>query len=236
MRETPMPGVGRRMDPFTVLTLAVILVVYPLLYCSGFVGRLVPPIIRDGSRLHWWLFYLANFAFHWLPFGLVWLTLYRNAESWASLGVDWSWFRRSAVWLALVIGTLVAAAFVMPSVHYPDGLPRVSQTIFLAPVSSTERLFMILVAVTAGVTEEVLFRGFALTRLAGLLGSAWLGLPVAVVSFVFIHGVPQSTGQAISYVLAGLAFGVPFLLMRCRRLEWLILIHFLIDAALVFAP
>jgi membrane protease YdiL (CAAX protease family) len=111
-----------------------------------------------------------------------------------------------------------------------------SRTHFMGPVSTVERLFFIFVAVTAGVTEEVLFRGFPFTRLGRVIPSPWLVLPLTVVPFLFIHGTPRSVEHVMIYLGAGLAFGVPFILLGLRRLEVLILFHFLIDAGLVLAP
>lgn len=55
-------------------------------------------------------------------------------------------------------------------------------------------------------------------------------------SFVLIHGEPRSLAQAANYFVAGLAFGAPFVLMRFRRLEIIIVVHFIINATLVLAP
>jgi membrane protease YdiL (CAAX protease family) len=111
-----------------------------------------------------------------------------------------------------------------------------SRTIFIAPVSTAERLAMIFIAITAGVTEEVLFRGFAFTRLMRVARNIWLVLPVTLISFVYLHGSPRGPEQFVTYLMAGLGFSVPFILMKFRRLEVLILIHFLIDAGMVIAP
>jgi uncharacterized protein len=226
----------RRIDTYTFTALFISLVVYPVIYSSGIMGRIITPIFTEDSRLHWWYFWLANLAFHWIPFALVWLALLKNQEDWASIGLNWKWFLEHKVWLGILIGFLIIMAFVMPGVHYGDTLPTRSQTIFMAPVSTVERLFVILGAVTAAVTEEVLFRGFAFTRLARVIKSPWLILPITLLSFLFIHGTPRDLEAWISYTVAGVSFGVPFILMKFRRLEILILIHFLIDASMVLAP
>ena len=231
-----MPARERRLDGATWFALLVSLLVYPALYSSGIMSGLVRPIIVEHSRAHWWQFWWANMAFHWIPFGLAWLAIRRGGEGWSSIGVDWSWFRRRRWILGAVVALLAAAAVVMPRVHYGDRPPAIAQTLFLVPVSTGERLWIIWVAVTAAVTEEVLFRGFALTRLTRLIGNPWPALAITVVSFVFIHGTPRDPGGAIAYTAAGLAFGVPFVLMAFKRLEVLMLIHFLIDASMVFAP
>ena len=229
-------GIHERIDKYTFTALFVSLVVYPVVYCSGIMGQIITPIFTENSRAHWWYFWLANLAFHWIPFAFIWLALRKNGESWNSIGLDWGWFAKYKIWFGLLITILVMAAFVMPGVLYGGTLPVRSQTIFIAPVSSLERLFLIFGAFTAGLTEEVIFRGFAMTRLNRVVQNLWIVLPITVVSFPFIHGTPRSVEALISYTLAGLAFGIPFIVMGLKRLEVLILIHFLIDVSMVFAP
>lgn len=226
---------ARRPDNTTLAVLAACLIAYPVLYCAGFVGDLIRPIFQ-GSREHWWMFWGVLLAFHWVPFALIAWDLRRKGEAWSTIGVDWGAFVRQRYWCYAVLGLLVAAAFVMPGLHYPNGLPDRSQTLFMVGVSTPERLLIIFGAITAGVTEEVIFRGYALTRLGRWFGSAWWALPVSVVAFLFIHGVPRNEWMLINYTLAGLAFGVPFILMKLKRLEVLIAIHFAIDASMVLAP
>lgn len=225
-----------RMDTYTSLALFVGLVAYPAIYCSGIMGQIVMPIFTQDSRRHWWYFWLANMAFHWIPFALIWLALGKNHERWVSVGVDWSWFDKHRIWFGSLILLLIIMAFGMPGVLYEGELPKRSQTVFMAPVSTAERLFIIFGAMTAGVTEEVLFRGFAFTRLGRVIRNPWLVLPITVIAFLFIHGTPRNLNGLITYTAAGLAFGIPFILMNLRRLEILILIHFLIDAGMVMAP
>jgi membrane protease YdiL (CAAX protease family) len=236
MEADPPKNARERIDKYTFTALFVSLVVYPVLYCSGIMGHIITPIFTENSRVHWWYFWLAVLAFHWIPFALILLALRKNGEDWKSIGLDWNWFARHKIWLGGLIVILVAAAFIMPGVLYGETLPVRSQTIFMAPVSSLERLFVIFFAFTAALTEEVIFRGFAMTRLNRVIKNPWMVLPITVISFLFIHGTPRSVDGLINYIFAGLAFGIPFVLMKMRGLEILILIHFLIDASMVFAP
>jgi len=61
-------------------------------------------------------------------------------------------------------------------------------------------------------------------------------LPITVIAFLFIHGTPHDLGGLMAYTAAGLAFGIPFILMKLSRLEVLIAMHFAIDASMVLAP
>lgn len=220
---------------FTHFALLLSLVVYPVLY-SCFIGSIVECLSAENSRLCWWYFWTAIFASHWVTFGFVWLALQQNGESWQSLGVNWEWFLKYKVWFGVLIGGLIFLAAVLPSLYYGEMLTAKSRFVPIAPISSLERIVVLGGIVTVSVTEEVIFRGFAFTRLNRLIKSAWLILPITVVSFIFIHGVPRSTDGLIFYTAAGLAYGIAFILMKCRQLELLITAHFLASVGIVLTP
>jgi membrane protease YdiL (CAAX protease family) len=230
---------------YTLLALFIGLVAYPVLYGTDFFGGLLfsnlpadmLTTFKDSTnRLQWWYFMFSNFAFHWIPFMFIVLALKKNNEPWSSIGVDWAWFSKYKVWFGLLLLTLIVAAIILPNIYYGDNFPTKSKAGFIGPISSPERLVMILLALTAAITEEVIFRGFALTRLKRWIPNPWFILPITVISFIFIHGEFRSVGQTLNYAIAALAFSIPFILMRLKRLEIVILIHFLIDASLVLVP
>ena len=72
-------------------------------------------------------------------------------------------------------------------------------------------VFCVLLAPTAGVMEEVLFRGFVITRLSWLIGDAWLAAIVASLSFALGH-VYQGWIGLLRTGLGGLAFSLAFVL------------------------
>jgi membrane protease YdiL (CAAX protease family) len=223
-------------EAWTITALVVALVARPLLYTLLPIGEeLVAPIIVSGSRPHWWAFHLVLLLFQWMPFLFVVVMLRKTNSAWSTLGLDWRWFVRHRFFLIVVLVVLVMAAFVMPGLHYGETLPTRSKTHFMAAVSTAERLFMILVAASAGICEEVSYRGLPFSRLTPLVGK-WLVLPITMVSFLFVHGTPDSIQLAINYLLVGFLFGGAFLVLECRRLELLVFIHFAIDAGMVLAP
>ncbi len=234
------------MDRYTLVALTVSLVIYPLLYSLDFFTVFVFPLLSDISfssylgqfdEGFWWFFWLRNIPYHWVPFFFIWLALYKNKENWNSIGLNLEWYAKYKYLFIFLLLALVMAAFILPEIYYQDPNSSTSETgFFFAPVTTTERLLVLFMAFTAGVTEEVIFRGFALTRLKIWISNPWFILPITLVSFLLIHGQPEDLGRSINYVIAGCAFGIPFILLGLKRLDILILIHFLIDASMVIAP
>ncbi|MFC4526578.1 CPBP family intramembrane metalloprotease [Dyella halodurans] len=113
--------------------------------------------------------------------------------------------------------------------------PRYAKAIrslrFISPVSRKERRWWIVVSVTAGVTEELLFRGFLLEYLRGHLdGGPHLSLTLAwllsSVAFGIGHAYQGWVG-IMRTASAGLAFGL--LAILTGNLVLPILLHCLID-------
>jgi len=87
--------------------------------------------------------------------------------------------------------------------------------------------------VTAGVTEEILFRGYAIERLIERTGRPWLSCLISLAVFVAIHLPNWSVAHVMGVVLPlGLALTVLYLWKR--NLPLVIVVHLLIDAPLIF--
>ncbi|MEW6983932.1 lysostaphin resistance A-like protein [Colwelliaceae bacterium 6471] len=232
------------LDKYTILALIIGLIVYPVLYSTDFFSTLLFPYLpddfisslhNDNERTEWWYFIFSNLLFHWIPFLFIRHALIKNNETWSSIGVDWSWFFNHKHWFIGLLSILIVSAFIIPEIYYGNELPTRSQAGFIGPISTLERLVTIIVlAFTAAITEEVIFRGFALTRLKRIVPNPWFILPIIAISFVFIHGEIRGVGPTLNYLIFSLIFGAGFILQRFKRLEVLILIHFLINASLVF--
>jgi membrane protease YdiL (CAAX protease family) len=89
----------------------------------------------------------------------------------------------------------------------------------------------LLVAASAGFTEEVLFRGYAIERVTELTGSRWIGAILPIVVFGAAHAPFWGVGHAIVAGLTGLWLTLLYL---WRRNLWTnITAHALLDG-LVF--
>ncbi|MBH0052494.1 CPBP family intramembrane glutamic endopeptidase [Pseudoalteromonas sp. SWYJZ19] len=233
-----------RLDKYTIAALVIGLIAYPVLYSTDFFSSLLFPFLpdefisslhNDNKRTEWWYFIFSNLLFHWIPFLFIRHALIKNNETWSSIGVDWSWFLKHKSWFVGLFTILIISAFVIPEIYYANELPTKSQAGFIGPISTLERLIAVVVlAFTAAITEEIIFRGFALTRLKRIIPNPWFILPIIAISFVFIHGEIRSLGLTLNYLIFSLIFGGVFIVNKFKRLEILILIHFLINASLVF--
>ena len=234
------------LDKYSIAALIIGLIVYPVLYSTDFFSSMLFPFMPDqfisslqnnNERTEWWYFICSNFLYHWIPFLFIRYSLIKNNETWSSIGVDWTWFLRYKNWFIALFSILIISAFILPSIYYGNDLPSRSQAGFIGPVSTLERLVAIVVlAFTAAITEEVIFRGFALTRLKRCIANPWIILPIIAIPFVLIHGEVRSLVQFLNYAGFSFIFGIGFILNEFRRLEILITIHFLINASLVFVP
>ena len=65
--------------------------------------------------------------------------------------------------------------------------------------------FRVIVGATGGIVEEILYRGYAIERLAALSGRRWLGATLAALAFGFAHVPAWGLGFALA---ADLPFGI----------------------------
>jgi len=91
----------------------------------------------------------------------------------------------------------------------------------------------LLVAVSAGFTEEILFRGYAVERMMELTGRRWLGAALPVLVFGAVHAPFWGVAHALVAGMSGLWLTIAYL---WRRNLWTnIAAHALLDALVFIA-
>jgi membrane protease YdiL (CAAX protease family) len=159
-----------------------------------------------------------------IPVLVIGYLLTRNREGWAGIGL--TRFRAgdlgmgAILWVASFVLVLVLAQlfqyFGQREVDFlPEGLP-----LWFRAVQA------VLIAVTAGVTEEIVVRGYAQTRLEQLRAPAAVILLLPTALWGVLH-VYQGPGAALTIFGLGLMYAWYF--QRTRRLWPLILAHLLFD-------
>ncbi len=94
--------------------------------------------------------------------------------------------------------------------------------IHMLPRSRAERLAFVGLAVTAGVAEELIFRGFLIPALGLALGSVWFAAVLSSLVFGFLHGYQELPGMLRAGILG---FGLALPLMVSGSLLPSILAH-----------
>jgi membrane protease YdiL (CAAX protease family) len=105
--------------------------------------------------------------------------------------------------LLLGLGTL----YVLPLVTHPlmNALALGGFEPGLRKIARLPDWFRVFVAVTAGPVEETLYRGYAVERLATIMGRRWLGGLIAAIAFGLAHIPNWGLGPSLA---ADLPFGV----------------------------
>jgi len=155
-------------------------------------------------------------------FAFVWWSLQRAGSSLSAVGfpIRWRWWQ--LLLLGVVIAYLMLLLFTVPPASALEGTT--------GSATLDERLGGIFVdAVRAGVVEETIFRGLALTCLPALVfgGRIWPAVAASTVLFVYAHG-DVSPGLLIFRVGISLIFCALFLWRRSLRLP--IVLHWLVNA------
>jgi uncharacterized protein len=134
---------------------------------------------------------------------------------------------RKSLRLAFLAGALVSAVMViwlwvvLPRLGIP-GPERVRQGILAQPL-----WFRISLVARSAVTEEIVFRGFAMERIAFLTRSRRAALGLSAIAFALAHLRGWGAAQLVPTALAGLIFGVLYLYRR--NLAANIVAHFFTD-------
>lgn len=161
---------------------------------------------------------------------LVWARLSRTP--WRELGLvrPHSWVRSA------VIGTVfgVALKFFMKAVIMPLlGAPPVNQPYHYLAANRAEIPWFLLTILGAGVTEELVFRGYAFERLSKLLGPGigvkWAAVLLTAVWFGSAHYLNQGIPGVENAAIIGLVFGAIF--AYTGRLFMLMCAHTAVDLA-----
>lgn len=99
---------------------------------------------------------------------------------------------------------------------------------------ATPAWFRWAVVVTAGITEEIMFRGYPIERLHELTGNLWIAALIPLTVFTLAHLGGWSWGHLIGVLFGGsLLTG---LYMWQRDLIACMIAHMLIDSLIIFLP
>lgn len=166
------------------------------------------PVVSSRERM---ALYLSTIAFQWLAAGMaVWRSRARGL-SWEALGISGEPSMKVAA--AAVVGGMTLAVLHWLNLRRASRMPEKRRAMAMSlarrvlPQSGAEMVSFLGLAVTAGICEEVLYRGFAMAALsrAGLAA----GVTVILSSLLFgLAHLYQGRGGVIGTSVLGICFGL----------------------------
>jgi membrane protease YdiL (CAAX protease family) len=145
----------------------------------------------------------------------------RPVKSWITSAASFRW--RPLVWGMVVFGIIFAAGLALQGTLSPDGYrPYLG---WARQTPSSLALYLIglpLVVLVRAASEELLFRGWILERLATLTGWLPIALVGSALGFTYVHG-EFGAGRFVQLFVTGIAFA--WAASRTGGLEWSIGLH-----------
>jgi membrane protease YdiL (CAAX protease family) len=136
-------------------------------------------------------------------------------------------FRKVAIAVVLLYLLFIVASLIS-AVPAMLGWKEASQTLLqMTSLMRTHPIFLVFTALTAGVTEELIFRAYLLTRLSILIKNKWLSVIISSLMFALLHYRYHSLREYIFAFLIGVIFSVHY--QKYGNIKPLIITHFLID-------
>jgi membrane protease YdiL (CAAX protease family) len=116
----------------------------------------------------------------------------------------------SGFWFGSAL-TLAACGALLRVVHVDPGTMRAA-VLRVAPASTSELMLWIALSITAGICEELIFRGYLQQQLITLTRRVWIGAALSAILFGLAHGY-----QGLSGVLLITLYGAFFSILALRR-------------------
>jgi membrane protease YdiL (CAAX protease family) len=178
-------------------------------------GRQLEALPAEVPRI---AIYASSAAALWMLAGLVLLAAVTSGFSPAALGLR---AIPPGPLLSWTVG-VTAGGLLLLALSRALGVCESPMLLRLLPRSGAERLAFAALSATAGVTEELVFRGFLIPALETALGSAWFAAVLSSLVFGFLHGYQQTPGMLRAGILG---FGLALPLIMTRSLLPAILAH-----------
>jgi len=154
-------------------------------------------------------FYLTTIAWEWLLVGYIYWGLRRRGKSMRNIaGKRWKSVSDFFIDIAIAFGFWIAAIVVLSLVARAVGANGMSQAArSLAPQGPLESLLWVALAVTAGICEETIFRGYLQRQFVAWTRSVPVGVLLSAALFGVGH-IYQGAKATIVIGVYGLLFGI----------------------------
>ncbi len=210
--------------PATFLGLGLSLVL-PVLYTLYISPVFLKPKVEEPA------FTFINFAVFWLlAFGVILFT--RKSENRPFVSIGWKNLSWKEIFTAIGLGILLSVLVPVLSLLASKIIPATDEGTITTVTTNYSWWILLLGVLTAGITEEILFRGYPLERLLEYTNNKWLSGLVSLVFFVAVHAAGWNITHIIGVVIP-LGIALTALYFWKRNLLFVMIIHLVIDLPLV---
>ena len=174
--------------------------------------------------------YMGLFVMWFLAVAVVLLTLWAEKRPLSSIG----WKRPPQRLILLAVGLGVMFSIAVPALTILAGMIfPADESGSIESVAQIPWLLMLVSIVTAGITEEILCRGYAMERLLDWTGSKWISSIISLVFFTVLHISGWNMAHIVGVVIP-LGAAMIALYWWKRNLILVIIVHIVINLPLVF--
>lgn len=137
-------------------------------------------------------------------------------------------------YLIFAFALLAFVEFVLASANITnEDINSLNDLSNITPLTTTQRIIFIFAGLVAGISEEFVYRGFAIQSLEKYNINKWVTVLIAAIPFVFQHGL-KSIDQFWWFFIWGLVLGAIFILTK-RKLYITIIIHWIVILTAILA-
>jgi membrane protease YdiL (CAAX protease family) len=190
--------------------IAIVLIGFPALYLCNYFTPWTKGLFKERNHSYFFPFSCSLAFLHWASVGLVVLFVTQAGGQLSNIGLKMSSSR-----FVMMLGAfaLIGAVLVLWRQSAPANrksrLPEIM--LVMLPVTLGERVFFVFMCVTAGICEEVVYRGFGICALHGYGVPMWLAVIFVSIAFVMIHGLWSVRWLFLPYFIWGVLYSGLFL-------------------------
>jgi membrane protease YdiL (CAAX protease family) len=183
-----------------------LLIVLAAVCALGYVSVHRQAVVHNPNRL---LFYLPTMAWEWLVVAYIYWGLRRHGKSMRNIaGKSWRSASDFFIDIAIAFGFWIVAIFILSLVsHLVHATGMAEAARLLAPQGMLESILWVALAVTAGICEETIFRGYLQRQFVAWTRSAPVGVVLSAALFGAGH-IYQGAKATIVIGVYGLMFGI----------------------------
>ncbi len=176
------------------------------------------------SRIEFWILLLLLFLYARFVEKNNFLLISEQKKKW--------WFYPVAIVSVILITTIALNIIVL--IEHTSGIkgnPEIEEMLYA--ILCGNKGLLLFTCITAAVTEELLFRGYLLSRIKKIFNSNWIAVFVSALLFGLAHFAYGDINRMFFPFIIGLIFGAYY--VKYRNIAVLIICHFIMDLYSIYS-